>query len=202
MTKTPVLGVGHSAGSWFGLAAATKDPALFSAFVSLDQPLNPDVHIAYHTNRIAIVKAMAAAMREAADVNDLSRRLAQVPASKGGTFGDLFSEEELAEDAASLSTHDPAIFDAWVNDELATWIDIPELKTWPGTYRNPLLFLDGDPEAGSLVSAEGAAYNLECYPWAERVEIKGLDHGLGLWDDPGPVVDVIRRFFDNLPNSA
>jgi pimeloyl-ACP methyl ester carboxylesterase len=198
VVETPVLGIGHSAGSWFGLAAAVSDPGLFSAFVSLDQPLNPDVHIAYHTNRIATVRAMAAAMRDATDVGDLSRRLAQVPAPTGGTFGDLYNEEELAEEAASLVVNDPAIFDAWVNDDLAAWIGIPELKAWPGAYRNPVLFLDGDPDAGSLVSAEAAAYNQERYPWAKRVEMKGLDHSLGLWDDPGPVVDEIRRFYDSL----
>jgi hypothetical protein len=27
----------------------------------------------------------------------------------------------------------------------ASLIDVPELKAWPGVYRNPLLFLDGDP---------------------------------------------------------
>jgi hypothetical protein len=92
-----------------------------------------------------------------------------------------------------------AAIDAWVNDDLAVWIGIPELKAWPGAYRNPVLFLDGDPDAGSLVSAEAAAYNLGHYPWARRVEMKRLDHSLGLWDDPGLVVDEIRRFFDGLP---
>ena len=198
VAETPVLGVGHSAGSWFGLAAATRDPSLFSAFVSLDQPLDPDFIIAYQSNRIDTVRAMAAAMREAADVGDLSRRLANVPAPTGGTFGDLSSEEELAGEAASLVSNDPAIFDAWVNDDLAAWIGIPELKAWPGAYRNPVLFLDGDPDAGSLVSAEAAAYNQERYPWAKRVEMKGLDHSLGLWDDPDTVVDEILRFYDGL----
>jgi pimeloyl-ACP methyl ester carboxylesterase len=197
--EPPVLGVGHSAGSWFGLAAAASDPSLFSAFVSLDQPLNPEVHLVFHAGRIGTVKAMAAAMRAAADVDDLSRRLARIPTSAGVTWGDLFSEAELAEEAAGLKPHDPAIFDAWVHEELDALIDIPELKAWPGGYRNPVLFLDGDPEAGSLVSAEGAAYNLERYPWAQRVEMNGRDHSLGLGVDPGPVVDEIRRFFDNLP---
>ncbi len=199
VVETPVLGVGHSAGSWFGLAAATRDPGLFSAFVSLDQPLNPDGIITYQTNKIATVRAMAAAMREATDAGDLSRRLAQVPASTDGTFGDLYNEEELAEEAASLVATDPAVFDAWVNDDLTAWIGIPELKAWPGAFRNPVLFLDGDPDAGSLVSAEAAAYNREHYPWARRVEMKGIDHSLGLWNDPGLVVDEIRRFFDGLP---
>jgi pimeloyl-ACP methyl ester carboxylesterase len=198
VVETPVLGVGHSAGSWFGLAAANTDPGLFSAFVSLDQPLNPEVHIAYHTPRIPTVRAAAMAMREATDVDDLARRLAQVPISSGGTYGDLYSEAELAEYASELSTSDPAIFNAWVNNDLASLIDVPEVKAWPGAYRNPLLFLDGDPGAGSLVSVESAAYNMERYPWARRIEMPGLDHGLGLWDDPGPVVKEIRSFFHGL----
>lgn len=200
-TETPVLGVGHSAGSWFGLAAANSDPGLFSAFVSLDRPLNPDVHITYHTPRIPTVKATAAAMRRAVDVDDLARRLADVRVSTGGTYGDLYSEEDLADYAAELSTSDPAIFNAWVNDDLASLIDVPEVKAWPGAYRNPLLFLDGDPKAGSLLSAEGTAYNMARYPWARRLEMPGMDHGLGLWDDPGPVVQEIHNFFGSLPPS-
>lgn len=199
VVQPPVLGVGHSAGSWFGLAAANTDPALFSAFVSLDQPLNPEVHIAYNANRFPTVKATVVAMQTAKDIDDLSRKLAQVPVWTGETYGDLYSEEELAQTAADLSGHDPAIFDPWVKDELVSWIDVPELKAWPGAYRDPVLFVDGDPDAGSLVSVEGAVYNMERYPWARHIELKGMDHGLGLWDDPGPVVKEIRRFFDDLP---
>ena len=72
--------------------------------------LDTAVHISYHTPRIPSVRA-AAAMCEAADVND---------------------------DFASL-------------------IDVPELKEWPGAYRNPLLLLDRDPDAplaGTRVCAE------------------------------------------------
>jgi len=197
--EPPVLGIGHSAGSWFGLAAAASHPGLFSAFVSLDQPLNPEVHLAYNTGRIGTIKAMAAALRAASDVVDLGRRLARIPASAGGTWGDFLSEAELAQEAALLKPHDPAIFDAWVHDSLEAFIDIPELKSWPGGYRNPVLFLDADPDAGSLVTAQAAAYNLKRYPWAQRVEMEGRDHSLGLDGEPGPVVDQIRRFFDNLP---
>lgn len=193
-----VVGVGHSAGSWFGLGAAVDDPDLFSAFVSLDQPLDPQVHVQYHQGRRAGVVAMAEAMRRASDVDDLRIRLAAVPASAGGTWGDLLSDEELAAQARDLWAHDPEIFASWVDDGLESFILVPELQRWPGSYRNPLLFIDGDPEAGSLVSAAGAEYNLERYPWAMRVEMAGRDHNLGLWDDPGPVVEEIRRFFGEL----
>jgi hypothetical protein len=88
-----------------------------------------------------------------------------------------------------------------VNDDLASLIDVPELKEWPGAYRNPLLLLDGDPDAGALVNLESAAYNIARYPWARRMVMPELDLGLGLWDNPGPVVEEIRHFFESLPPS-
>lgn len=62
-------------------------------------------------------------------------------------------DEESAEEAASLAANDPAIFDAWANDDPAAWIDKPELKAWPGAYRDPVLFLDGDPFDFTRVSS-------------------------------------------------
>ena len=196
VTGSGILGVGHSAGSWFGLAAACSDAGLFSAFVSLDHPLDPLGHVEYHQNRQATVMAMARAMRAAADVDDLRKLLADVPLSTGDTLGESIREDDLTSTAADLYLHDPEIFAAWVDDSLESFIVIPELQRWPGGYRSPLFFVDGDPSAGSMVKAAGVKYNMERYPWAERVEMGGLDHGLGLWEEPGPVVAEIRKFFD------
>jgi len=198
VTDPPVLGAGHSAGSWFGLAAACSDPHLFRAFVSLDQPLNPEVHVEYHRPRVPIYGAYAKAMRAASGREELARLLADVPTTSGQTLGELESEEELLADAEYFLATDPEVFAAWENDTLTQWLLVPELQSWPGDYRGPLLFLDGDPDAGSLVSPEARAYNLERYPWADRVEIAAADHMLHLDDDPGSVVAEIRRYFSYL----
>lgn len=83
----PVLGVGHSAGAWWGLSAAGRDPGLFSAFVALDIALNPDVHIELHKTTLATYAGFAAAMQAAAGVEDLAQRLALVPSSSNATRG-------------------------------------------------------------------------------------------------------------------
>ncbi len=193
----PVLGVGHSAGAWFGLGAAVADGGLFSAFVSLDQALDPLATVRLLEKDEATWLALLEAARKASDVGELASLFAEVPASGGGTLGDALNGEKLAVEAAEWAALDPEIMGPWADDGLESWIMIPELEAWPGAYRNPLLFIDGDPEAGGLTSTEDAEYNLARYPWAERIEMTGHDHSLGLTDDPGPVLEHIRRFFDN-----
>lgn len=198
VAEPPVLGVGHSAGAWFGLAAAVTDPGLFRAFVSLDQPLNPEFHVGLHTPRRPMYGGIAKAIRAASGREDLVRRLADVPTTQGQTLREIESEEELLADADFFLGTDPEIFAAWEHDDLERWLLVPELQSWPGRYSGPLLFIDGDPDAGALVTREGQAYNLTRYPWAERVQIAGANHGLGLRTDPGPVAAHIRRFFRSL----
>jgi len=194
----PVLGIGHSAGSWFGLSAAGKEPDLFRAFISLDQPLDPAVHVANHQRNVPVYGGIAAAMRAGTDREDLARRLGAVPSTLGGTWSDHEAEAELLEDADFFGAADPAIFDAWERDDLAGWLLVPELQRWPGAYTGPLLFCDGDPGAGSLVTPAAQAYNRERYPWAERVQIPGANHMLGMADHPDMVATEARRFFSRL----
>ena len=190
----PVLGVGHSAGAWFGLSAAGRDPGLFRAFVGLDQPLNPEVHIEFHKTTRPTYAGFAAAMQSAKGTDDLARRLASAPSTRGGVLGDRMTATELLELAAPLATADPHIFDAWVNDDLRGWLSVPELTDWPGRFSGPVLFVYGDPEAGSLVDQDARGYNLERYPWAEVAEIPGADHQLGIDDSPSRVADEIRAY--------
>lgn len=190
----PVLGVGHSAGAWFGLSAAGRDPGLFRAFVGLDQPLNPEVHIELHKSTRRTYAGFAEAMRSAGGTGDLAQRLAAVPSSRGGVVGDHATEAELQGQAALLSTADPHIFDAWVNDELRGLLDVRELTDWPGRFSGPVLFVYGDPDAGSLVDRDARGYNRERYPWAEVVDIAGANHQLGIDDSPSRVTDEIRAF--------
>jgi len=189
----PALGVGHSAGAWFGLAAACTDPGLFMAFVSLDQPLDPRVHVELHKTTRRTYAGYAAAMRAGGGVDEIAGQLASVPSTRGGKLGDQLTDRDLREIAEWLMRVDPAVFDAWVHDDLGAWLNVPELLGWPGSYAGPVLFVYGDPAAG-LVSADARRYNLERYPWAEVAELSGADHMLGLEDDPGPLTEIVRGF--------
>jgi len=191
------LGVGHSAGAWFGLAAANDFPDLFSAFVAIDQPFNPEDHIIAHGKDTSSVRQLLQALRGAGDANDLQKRLAALPTPAGRTWADEMDAEKLRQRARHLSQIDPETFAPWA-DGLENWIMVPELQRWPGRYQAPLLFLDGDPDAGSMLSADAVQYNRACYPWAQRVELKDHDHIMGLRSAPQPSVAQIRLFFDGL----
>jgi len=191
------FGVGHSAGAWFGLAAANDFPDLFSAFVSIDQPLDPEDHLLAHGTDTSSVENTLNAMRAAVDVDDLQARLAMLPTSNGGVLADEISEAELKARAVHLIKIDPETFAPWAKG-LEKWILVPELQRWPGSYKAPLLFLDGDPTEGSMLTEAAVNYNLARYPWAERIELKKYDHVMRLRDAPHQAVAEIRRFFDSL----
>ncbi len=191
------LGIGHSAGAWFGLAAANDFPDLFSAFVSIDQPLNPEDHVIAHGTDVSAVGQLLAALRAARDVDELKKRLSCLLTSNGRSWAEEMDDREILERAHQLSKIDPETFAPWANG-LENWIMVAELQRWPGQYRAPLLFLDGDPDAGSMLTASAVHYNLSRYPWAQRVELKGHDHIMGLRSDPERSVAEIRSFFGSL----
>ncbi len=189
--------VGHSAGAWFGLAVANDHPELFKAFVSIDQPLNPEDHVIAHGKDTTSVKRMLGALRAATDVDDLQDRLSKLPKSDGRTWADEMSVAELHTTAVQLRDIDPETFAPWA-EGIESWICVPELLRWPGKYCAPLLFLDGDPDAGSMLTDKAVEYNLSRYPWAERVILKTHNHVMGLRDTPEAAVNQIRCFFDGL----
>lgn len=191
------LGVGHSAGAWFGLAAANDFPDLFSAFVSIDQPLNPKDHLIAHGTDTSAVQSTLDAMRAAKDIGDLQSRLSELPTASGGTMADEMTRAEINARAVHLANIDPETFAPWAKG-LEQWIAVPELQRWPGRYTAPVLFLDGDPVQGSMLTEAAVTYNLAHYPWAGRVELKDHDHGMRLRDNPHRPVAEIRNFFDNL----
>ena len=146
------LGIGHSAGAWFGLAAANDDPDLFSAFVSIDQPLDPADHVIAHGADTSSVQRMLDAMRAASGVEDLRLRLAALPAAGGGTWADEMSVRELGDRAAHLAGIDPETFAPWA-EGIEEWLLVPELQRKimaVGTYivaTEPL----GPERAGALI---------------------------------------------------
>lgn len=198
VAEGPVLGIGHSAGAWFGLASAAKDPDLFKAFVSIDVPLDPRVHVGFNQERIPLLAGIADALRSTATIDELARQMADLPSSKGGRLSDQLSEEQLTHEAASWRSKDPELFRAWEDDQLEQLLLVPDTLNLPGAFTGPLLFLYGDPQAGSLVTSEARAYNRARYPWAQSVQLDGLDHGMRLSTDPTQVVQEVVRFFASI----
>lgn len=190
----PAVGIGHSGGGLWGLAAGAADPSIWTAFACLDVPLDPEAHVAHHVATRATFTGVADALRSAPSVEDLARRLAEIPLDTGELWGDLASEDELRDRAESRFGTDPAVFDPWVHDDLRGFLSVPELSGLPGAFSAPVLFVYGDPAAGSMPDADARRYNQERYPWAEVVELPGLDHGLGIYDDPSALTAAIRRF--------
>ena len=47
-----------------------------------------------------------------------------------------------------------------------------------------------------MVNRTAVQYNLEHYPWAERVEVNDVDHSVGQFDNPEPIANEITRFFN------
>lgn len=195
VAQGPVLGIGHSAGAWFGLASSAKDPDLLRAFVSIDQPLDPRAHIGFNRERIPLLAGIAYALRSVSTIEELAHRMADLPSSDGGRLGDQLSEEQLEHEAASWRSMDPELFRAWEDDQLEHLLLVPELLDLPGAYNGPVLFLYGDPQAGSLVTPEAREYNRARYRRARNVQVDGLDHGMRLSTEPAPVVHEIDRFF-------
>jgi len=192
----PVIGLGYSSGSWFGLGAAAGHRDLFSSFVDLDQPLNPADHLdPVRTTRLhAYFSAVVASTSEP----DLADRLARVTLSTGQTYAEVTTHEQRLAEARDLRQHDPGIFREMVDGGIDSVVGGLELPALPGKFDRPVLFIYGEHASGSLVNEAGAAFNRDRYPWATEVRLPRRDHGLGLVEDPDPVVDAITTWYATL----
>jgi pimeloyl-ACP methyl ester carboxylesterase len=197
-TRTPVVAIGHSFGAYLALAAAAQEPSRFRAVVSLDQILDLAVFVplARHLNgywqqvRLAVIEA-------AGDTDELAASLAEVIALDG-RLGDTRSVDELRETAQLWSTQDPAVLDSLTDERSDEWMRDPQITDLPRRVSCPVFFVDGDPEAGSIVSAEMAAGNLASFAGSRQVRLDGVGHQLGLDNTPERVVDAIRPLLAQL----
>lgn len=79
------------------------------------------------------------------------------------------------------------------------WLSDPALDDLPRRVQCPVFCVNGDPRAGSIVTAEQGVRNLAAYPGSDQVRLDGIDHGLGLDETPAPVIDAMRPFLTDLP---
>lgn len=197
----PVIGIGYSMGAWFGLGAAVTHRDLFSSFVALDMPLNPDDHL--NPDRTVTLHALFRHVVDSKSDQDLAERLGSVTLATGQSCADVGTFEQRLAHAKELRQHDSGIFQAIVDAGMDSVLNVPELKAWPGEYDCPILFIYGDPDSGSLVNDAGAAFNRERYPRAEEKRFPGRDHGLGLVEDPEPIAGAIANWVaSQLPHSS
>lgn len=188
---TPVIGVGHSFGAYLTLGAAAQRPELFSTVVSLDQlvdlarfaPLAAMLNDYWQQIRRAVHQAEG-------DVDELVERLGQVVDS-GGRLDDQVSTDDLRRMAIKWSTQDPLVLASLNDDDYGEWIADPALRNLSDRVRCPVVSILGDPAAGSIVSHELAPANAAAFRDVRQVRIDGVGHGLGLDEDPRPVVDLI-----------
>jgi pimeloyl-ACP methyl ester carboxylesterase len=193
-TSESVIAVAHSAGALFAFGAAARNPDRFAGVVSLDQVL--DVAMLASVVRPGIdywQHVRSAGIRAGGDAAVMAELLGEIEIGDQ-RMRDVLPRETLLAWGGRGALQDPAVFDQVTPDGLDEWLFDPAITDLPGSYRGPVLFIDGDPEAGSLVSDEGVAANLDRIPWAHRVQLAGRDHDLGLGTDPAEVIQALRPF--------
>jgi pimeloyl-ACP methyl ester carboxylesterase len=187
-----VVAVGHSFGAILALAAAGREPRLIDAVISLDQVVDVQAFTELAHGIIPYWRDVRGAIERARGDADLLVEL----------LGDLVSASERRRVASSWAPQDPAVFDSIHPDRFHEWALDPSIADLPGKFRGPVLFIDGDPDAGSIVGPEPAVRNLALYPWAQRVKLGGVGHGLDLDTEPSAVVDAVNSFVSDLRRAA
>lgn len=195
----PVVVIAHSLGATYAFGAANRHPAAFRAVVSLDHMLDTDTLVSEARSLTGWGAQMHDAVdRAGGDAAILEPLLANVVGPDGVRNGDIIPPEELRELASLYASNDPAVYDVVGPAGLDDLAAEPSLQNLPGRFEGPVLFLDGDPAAGSHISPELEASNHDRCPWGHQIRLLGRDHGLGLRDDPAPVARAIRAFVDDL----
>ncbi|MEM9039580.1 MAG: alpha/beta hydrolase [Actinomycetota bacterium] len=198
LAAPPIIAIGHSFGAYLALAAAAREPNRIAAAVSLDQVLDLDVFVplARPMNEYwQAVRRTVAAHR--GDERSLVATLGDIVGPQG-RLGEVLSREELEAMAARWAVQDPRVLEFLTDDHSAEWLTGGSLPDLPGRVRCPVLRLDGDPSAGSIVSDASATAAELLYPASRHVRLEGLGHQLDLDERPAVVVDHIRSFIDEL----
>ncbi len=192
---TPVAAVGHSAGAFLAASMAAIRPDLVSHLVLLDMPLSPDYHDAFGVRVRSTWTAFARALEGGGGVTEMAERLGRQPSIHGGSIADHLDEAAREETVRSLEGFAPGIFSPWVEGRHRELFEPPGCAL-PGGFRGRVLFIDGDPEEGALCGPDEVAYNMARYPWAERTQLDGVGHDLGLQGGGRvePLVAAVRTF--------
>jgi pimeloyl-ACP methyl ester carboxylesterase len=190
----PTAVVGHSFGALIATAAAAWRPEWFRAVLSLDQVLDLDIFVDMVAGTLGHWQAIRRAVVEAAgDVDALTCALAAADGMAGHP-GEQLSSDELEQLALRWSVQDPAVLDPLTPERYRQWMADPLLADLPSRYHGPLLCIDGDPAAGSIVSELSAQRHRQLYPDSRQVRLEGVGHDLGHDDDPHRVADAMRPF--------
>lgn len=185
----PVVAVGHSFGALLALAAAAVEPARIRAVISLDQIIELDEFRPRAKQLNGFWQQIRLAAIDAEGNRDtLAARLADLVADDG----------QIDRLATRWSRQDPAVLESLTDERFDEWLSDPVLDDLPGRVRCPVLCVNGDPGAGSIVSDAQGVRNLAAYPGSVQVRLDGVDHGLGLDEKPAPIVDAMRAFLTNL----
>lgn len=194
LVGAPTVVVGHSFGALLAIAAAAGRSEWFRAVVSLDQVLDLHTFVELAATTLDHWQAVRSAVLEAGGDTDALRRVLASSDGLGIGPGEGPSTDELERLAARWAVQDPAVLDQSTPDRHGQWLADPSLADLPARYDGPLLCINADPAAGSIVSDRSAQRHRELYPGVLQTRLSGVGHDLGLDDDPRRVVDAMRPF--------
>ena len=197
-TERPVVAVGHSFGATLALAAAAGEPSRFRGVISLDGNVEVSVFLSFSRQLIGYWQQVRLAVIAAAgDPDMLAARLSEVIVADS-RLGDTTSADELHRVATIWSGQDPDVVESVTDERFDEWANDPALDDLPRRVQCPVFCVNGDPDAGSIVSTAQGVRDLAVYPGSAQVRLDGTDHRLGLDETPARVVDAMRSFLTGL----
>ena len=181
--EPPVI-LGHSMGGWLAMALAESLPDLVRAIIVGDTTLD-----------IVGFKALMP-MPEVCDFYRPQQALAGRPVDE--ILPILEASGTPPEEAEELNQLDPSVLDLHVaGDGEGYFGGIDNIRLTQISC--PVLFIQGNPALGGMLSDADVQHALATVPTASHVRIDHAGHDLGFWKgELGPFVDAVTAFLDTL----
>lgn len=194
--SSPAVILGHSLGGWVALTLAMSVPDLVQAIIVGDTPLT--ALSARGGADDSFVKTFAiwhTLLQSDLPLFELAQALGEVEARPGPDgspqqFKDFWDQGELLYTARCLQLVDPDVLIQISQGRTTAEFDILDGLKRIGC---PVLFLQGTPSYGALLTDAGLAAALEQAPQSAAVTIAGTGHGLHR-DQPLAVAMAVHSF--------
>ncbi|MFC0215754.1 alpha/beta fold hydrolase [Paenibacillus chartarius] len=197
----PPLIYGHSLGGMIALLLGAWYPERVKAILVGDSPISTEV-LKEHTLGQREMTEHWRTLAAKGDASAIAAELKKISIPVAGRSDPVPASEVFGEDhvwfdfmAVSLSQNDPYMLDA-INhrfDETYEAYKLPEFSK----AECPVLFIQGDPEQGGLMSDQDLEKVLRIMKRAETVRVTGVGHPLHM-QDPEQVFRIIDSFIRRL----
>lgn len=204
----PAILFGLSAGGAVALAVAATCPELVRAIVVGDPPIDMDELVAWMTSEG--FKYWFSALRELAGLDlsimALSRRIADIPVQVPGQdtrirYGDSPGVDaiQIQQLAITLSHMDPGVLEYHAEGRAREFLEGFDLDQILARITCPVLFLQGNPSLGGMMTNEVVKHVQSILPNAMHVLIETAGHGLGfdIWE-VSPLIRAVTSFLESL----